>query len=78
MDRKMVGESLQSLRTGEVALVERITSTGGPAKRLADLGFVRGAQLEMIRHGVPCIVRVKGACIGLGRMHQASILLRPE
>ena len=77
MDRKMVGESLQSLRTGEVALVERITSTRGSAKRLADLGFVRGAELEMIRHGVPCIVRVKGTCVGLGRMHQASILLSP-
>ena len=73
----MVKESLQSLRTGEMALVERITSTRGSAKRLADLGFVRGAQLEMIRHGVPCIVCVKGTCVGLGRMHQASILLSP-
>ena len=67
--------SLEALGSGEVAFVDRITASAGAAKRLADMGFVRGARLEMVRPGVPCIVRVGGTCVGLGHDHQLSIRL---
>ena len=66
---------LPSLRPGEVGMVKRVVATNGAAKRLADLGFVRGARLEMVRPGVPCIVRINETCVGLGRDHQTSIEL---
>ncbi len=64
---------LPSLRAGDVAVIERIASCEARSKRLADMGFVRGAQLEVVRSGSPCIVRLEGACVGLGRTHQTSI-----
>ena len=66
-----------TLKMGEVGIVERITADNGSAKRLAEMGFVRGARLEMIRPGAPCIVRINQSCVGLGRGHQTSILLSP-
>lgn len=39
------------------------------------MGFVRGASVEMIRPGKPCIVKINGICVGLGKQHQESILL---
>ena len=68
-------DTLPTLKAGDVGLVERIRVTRGPAKRLADMGFVRGIQLEMVRPGTPCIVRINGACVALGRAHQDSIQL---
>ena len=65
-----------SLRAGEVGVIRRISAANGSAKRLADMGFVRGAGLEMIRPGEPCIVRIDGLCVGLGREHQDSIELQ--
>lgn len=64
-----------ALGSGDVAIVDRITASEHAAKRLADLGFVRGARLEMVRAGIPCIVRVSGICVGLGQAHQMSIQL---
>ena len=70
MNRNLLG-----LRSGEHAVVDGIRPEEGAAKRLADLGFVRGARLEMVRAGAPCIVRVDGASVGLGRPYQQSILI---
>ena len=79
--------------TVTVPTVERITLLGLPintsgvvcglgisqaaAKRLADMGFVRGARIEMVRPGSPCIVRLNGIFVGLGQGHQKSILVSP-
>jgi Fe2+ transport system protein FeoA len=67
--------NVPNLRSGEVAVVERIAAANSAAKRLADLGFIQGARLEMVRPGVPCIVRINETCVGLGRDHQTSIEL---
>ena len=58
--------NLLSLRKGEVVVIDRIGSTERSAKRLADMGFVRGAKLEMLRPGAPCLILVSGVCMGLG------------
>jgi Fe2+ transport system protein FeoA len=43
------------------------------AKRLADMGFVTGVRVEMVRIGEPCIVRLNGTLVGLGVAHQRVI-----
>ncbi|RME40506.1 MAG: ferrous iron transport protein A [Planctomycetota bacterium] len=68
--------NLRRLRPGEEAVIVGIDEKRSSAKRLADLGFVRGAKLEMLCPGTPCLVKVAGACIGLGAAHQDCILLR--
>ena len=74
-ERKPPIHVLPNLKAGDAGIVERIAADRGAAKRLADLGFVHGARLEMVRPGAPCIVRIGGTCVGLGRLHQASIQL---
>jgi len=68
---------LPDLPRGGSGLVARIHATNGAAKRLADMGFVRGALVEVLVRGTPCIVRIDGRRVGLGRAHQDSIELQP-
>jgi len=67
---------LPCLRAGEIGTVLEVDASPAARKRLADMGFIRGAQLEMLRPGSPCIVRIDGACVGLGNGHQKRIRLR--
>ncbi len=67
---------LATLKGGESAFVREVSASASQAKRLADMGFVRGARIEMIRAGNPCIVRIEDARIGLGIPHQDSIELQ--
>lgn len=63
------------MNAGDVGVVSRIHSKRGAGKRLADMGFVQGARLEMVKPGRPCIVRVNECCIALGNDHQKAIEL---
>ena len=74
----MAYESLPKLKAGELGEVARVDSGEDIAKRLADLGLVRGAQITMIRPGVPCIVRIDGRCLGLGAVPQECIRIVPD
>ncbi len=69
------GSVLGRLKTGDSATVTSIAPEVHAAKRLADLGFVRGASVTMVSTGRPCIVRIQGRCVGLGHAHQESITL---
>jgi len=64
---------LSALRAGDTALVVGIAAEQMAAKRLADLGFVPGVRIKLIRRGAPCIVRIEGTRIGLGTRLQESI-----
>ncbi len=66
-------ERLSALDSGEAAAIVSIAASQTSAKRLADMGFVRGAVVEMIRTGSPCLVRIGATCVGLGADHQRSI-----
>lgn len=66
---------LPVLKPGQAGRVAEVKALNGAAKRLADLGFVKGALLEMIRPGKPCIVRIGGSRVGLGAGHQDCISL---
>ncbi|MCO6435992.1 MAG: ferrous iron transport protein A [Phycisphaerae bacterium] len=67
------GLTLASLESGETVRIESIDCGYLHCKRLADLGFTQGMELTMVRAGCPCIVRLDGRCVGLGRRHQACI-----
>ncbi len=69
-------DRLSDLGTSETAAIVSIETSRTSAKRLADMGFVRGAIVEMIRTGRPCLVRVGLTCVGLGFEHQGSIVVR--
>ena len=71
----MMHTALPMLEAGDVATITGITGNQVAAKRLADMGFVRGARLEVIRPGWPCIVRIAGVCVGLGAAYQHCIQL---
>ena len=64
---------LERLSAGAVAIVVGIVAEETSAKRLADLGFVPGVRVEMVRRGNPCIVRLDGTRIGLGNALQRAI-----
>ncbi|MGB0716743.1 MAG: FeoA family protein [Phycisphaerae bacterium] len=64
---------VHSLNAGESAMISRIEGCFSISKRLADMGFVRGVQLEMVKPGLPCIVAVDGVRVGLGGEHQDRI-----
>ena len=65
--------TLAFLQTGEVAIVAGINASSRRVKRLADMGFVNGVPVEMMRPGRPCIVRVGGVCLALGHAHQIVV-----
>ena len=71
----MINGTLPQLEAGEFGTIYSIDGSGLRSKRLADMGFVRGARLTMIRPGEPCLVRLGGRCVGLGLGHQENIQL---
>lgn len=66
---------LYTLRSGDVALIYGVKTELPVGKRLADLGFISGARIEMIRPGRPCIVRINGTRVGVGRAYQERVLV---
>jgi len=68
-------EPLHGLRSGEVAFICDMRIDPRTAKRLADLGFIGGARIEMIRPGRPCLVRINGTRVGLGWGYQKRVLV---
>ena len=68
-------DTLLGLRAGETSTIVGVMAAQTSAKRLADMGFVSGAGIEMIRPGNPCLVRIGGTCVGLGTANQKCILI---
>jgi len=68
---------LSRLVAGDVARIAGVAASQTASKRLADMGFVRGAVVEMVRPGRPCLVRVGGTYVGLGVENQHSISVEP-
>ena len=69
--------SLRSMRVGDVALVAAFRDADGAARRLAEFGLIRGAMVEMIRAGAPCIVRIGDTRLSVGAPLQNRVLLSP-
>ncbi len=52
---------LEWLRSGERAIVAAVLGIGEESRRIGELGVTEGAELEMVRPGEPCILRIDGA-----------------
>ncbi len=66
---------LHGLRSGEAAFICDVQIDPRMGKRLADLGFIGGARIEMIRPGRPCLVRINGTRVGLGWGYQERVFV---
>lgn len=68
---------LRSLRPGERGVVTGLPKANGSARRLAEFGLVRGATVEMIRPGSPCIVRIENTRLSVGAALQSLVCVLP-
>jgi Fe2+ transport system protein FeoA len=71
------GRSLNTFVAGEWGEVAALRNGTRGTKRLADMGLIPGAHLEIVRPGQACIVRLDGVCIALGFGFQQIIELTP-
>lgn len=68
---------LRMLARGQTAAIGELV--GGPehVHRLRELGLHSGAQIEMLRPGSPCIVRIDGQRLCFRETELVGILVRP-
>ncbi len=69
--------SLNDLSVGEVVQIQEIHTAGGMRRRLQDLGFIKGAQVECVQRsplGDPTAFFIRGAVVAL-RAEDASQIL---
>lgn len=68
--------SLRDVQPGESAVVSRIRSPGGMARRLLDIGLIEGTRVECLGRapsGDPTAFLIRGAVIALRREDCARI-----
>ena len=70
--------SIRSLRCGQVAEICQIVGPAEHVRRLEELGLRRGARLELVRGGSPCIIRVDGATFCIRNDESVSVLVAPR
>jgi Fe2+ transport system protein FeoA len=63
------------MKAGRSGTIVGIAAEHLSAKRLADMGFVTGVRVKMIRRGNPCIVGIGGMFVGLGAANQTCVLV---
>ncbi|HEY1068779.1 MAG TPA: FeoA family protein [Pirellulales bacterium] len=70
---------LSMLQAGDWAVVNEIVGQPPLVQRLAEMGLRPGAELEMVRHGDPCMIRIAGQPLPLGLRADAEthILVAP-
>ena len=68
-------DSVRGLKAGRSSIIVGIAAEHLSAKRLADMGFVTGVRVKMVRRGNPCIVGIGGTFVGLGAANQTCVLI---
>jgi Fe2+ transport system protein FeoA len=69
---------LSLLSSGEVALVQTVAGPPEHIRRLRELGFHEGAQVQMIRSGRPCIVRLDNSKLCFRDCEMSGVMVRPR
>ncbi len=64
---------ITKLVKGQVGRVERIDGSSRTTRRLAELGVMPGATVEMLRPGRPCILRVNQTRLSMGWRMQGHV-----
>jgi ferrous iron transport protein A len=70
--------TLNDLKPGERALVQRCVGRGAVFQRLCEMGFVEGSRLRLVRHapfGDPIEVELEGCHLSLRRAEAAMVLV---
>lgn len=68
---------LECLEIGAAAAVTEVIGHREAVHRLAEIGLRRGAEVEMVQSGRPCIVRVNGQRLCLRADELLNVLVRP-
>ena len=66
------------LRAGQTAEVGAVLGGGDLVHRLRELGLRDGAEVQMVRPGTPCLIRLGGQKLGIRADEVAGILVRPR
>ena len=72
--------TLDQLRPGARALVERVAATGPIGQRLAEMGLIEGAQLRLVRTaplGDPIEIELQDYFLSLRKAEARCIEVRP-
>lgn len=67
---------LHLLLPGQLAEVSQLMGSTEHVRRLEEMGLRRGAELEMVQPGSPCIVRVGGHKLCFRESETLSVLVR--
>jgi ferrous iron transport protein A len=67
---------LSLLRAGQAGHVEEILGTDDMVHRLREMGLFDGAQVQMVRPGSPCIIRLRGQRLGFRMDDLAQVMVR--
>ncbi len=68
---------LNSLQQGCFAEVADIVGSADQVQRIKELGFGHGENLEMVRAGSPCIVRLRNHTLCIRGNELLNVLVRP-
>jgi ferrous iron transport protein A len=66
---------LTLLRAGESGRVGEVIGAGDMVHRIREMGLYKGAQVQMIRPGSPCIIRLHGQRLGVRVDDVAKVLV---
>ena len=67
---------LTLLRPGQRARVDQVIGGGMLMHRLREMGLRGGAEVEMVRPGSPCIIRLAGHKLGVRSDELAGVLVK--
>jgi len=65
------------LTAGQMGRIAAMVGGADQIHRLRELGLRDGAEVEMVRPGSPCIIRLGGQKLGLRSDEMARVLVRP-
>jgi ferrous iron transport protein A len=69
---------LMFLRAGQSAEVGAVLGGSDLVHRLRELGLRSGAEVQMVRPGTPCLIRLGGQKLGIRADELANVLVRPR
>lgn len=67
---------LRCLFAGQTGLVEEVVGKSDEVQRLHEIGLCRGASVEMIQPGSPCVIRLGGNKLCFRHDELMSVLVR--
>lgn len=69
---------LTLLQPGQIAVVAHVTGPADPIHRLKELGLHDGVEVELVRGGTPCILRIRGHRLALRFEPDVTVLVRQK